>query len=595
MIDVLRNRISKCDVISFDIFDTIVYRPFVKPTDLFLQIEVDYGCCGFKDERIRAELFLRDTIINAKKCVEITLDQIYEEIDSSYRHFKEIEIQYEINYCKPNPEMLQLYTYALTLKKHIVITSDMYLPSHIIKSILQNVGIQEFEHLILSCENLTSKADKSSYRHLKTLYPTVTSQNILHIGDNHYTDYLNARSELIHAIHYEGIHERFLVKTIISKEILHSLTSSNDLEFSKYFGSLAIHYHEKAFEHEPIEKIAYEIVNPLVMSFNANLIQYCKKNQIRKIFFASRDGFIFKESFDRFFNDSSYETEKLYVSRRICTLPVMEFDSNTDFAMWAQGMENSSIMDLWNNLEINDIHLNNEFIQLANNKNTLSFSDIVTIYHDFFTIHGHAIKRHYKKESSVFFNYLDSIGYFNKDIIVVELGWSGSLQNAIHKLGSMFGKTQFPVWYYLGIRDDAHIRIKDAAEGFIFTQTLNDSLQETIRGACDYIELLFSAPTTGVKKIDFINSTHCPVLFAENNNELKRIHISQKIFDVIEDNWFFELHSDMHGFSKTTLRELLKDYIYNIPETSEKLFSDIKVSANFQNTNYSAMHATKFR
>ncbi|GAA7596542.1 hypothetical protein HpMMM16_03880 [Helicobacter pylori] len=35
-LDEAKSEILKYDVISFDIFDTLLLRPFIKPTDLFL-------------------------------------------------------------------------------------------------------------------------------------------------------------------------------------------------------------------------------------------------------------------------------------------------------------------------------------------------------------------------------------------------------------------------------------------------------------------------------------------------------------------------------------------------------------------------------
>ncbi|GAA9898206.1 hypothetical protein VN0781_01350 [Helicobacter pylori] len=42
-LDGAKSEILKYDVISFDIFDTLLLRPFIKPTDLFLYIETKYN------------------------------------------------------------------------------------------------------------------------------------------------------------------------------------------------------------------------------------------------------------------------------------------------------------------------------------------------------------------------------------------------------------------------------------------------------------------------------------------------------------------------------------------------------------------------
>ena len=49
------NLIEKVDVISFDIFDTLLIRPYLSPVDLFEHIEKQYKFSDFKKERILAE------------------------------------------------------------------------------------------------------------------------------------------------------------------------------------------------------------------------------------------------------------------------------------------------------------------------------------------------------------------------------------------------------------------------------------------------------------------------------------------------------------------------------------------------------------
>lgn len=49
------NLIEKVDIVSFDIFDTLLIRPYLSPEDLFEHIEKLYKLNGFKKERILAE------------------------------------------------------------------------------------------------------------------------------------------------------------------------------------------------------------------------------------------------------------------------------------------------------------------------------------------------------------------------------------------------------------------------------------------------------------------------------------------------------------------------------------------------------------
>ena len=47
--------VRQFDVVSFDIFDTLLLRPLLTPSDLFLKIELDEKVVGFARDRICAE------------------------------------------------------------------------------------------------------------------------------------------------------------------------------------------------------------------------------------------------------------------------------------------------------------------------------------------------------------------------------------------------------------------------------------------------------------------------------------------------------------------------------------------------------------
>ena len=48
-------QIDNYDVVSFDIFDTLLKRNVEEPTDIFKYVEKKYNRLGFFDERIEAE------------------------------------------------------------------------------------------------------------------------------------------------------------------------------------------------------------------------------------------------------------------------------------------------------------------------------------------------------------------------------------------------------------------------------------------------------------------------------------------------------------------------------------------------------------
>ena len=69
------------DVISFDIFDTLVFRPFKKPTDLFMIVGGRLNCLDFHKIRQNAEKAARIEKFNKTGSYEITLEDIYAKVE----------------------------------------------------------------------------------------------------------------------------------------------------------------------------------------------------------------------------------------------------------------------------------------------------------------------------------------------------------------------------------------------------------------------------------------------------------------------------------------------------------------------------------
>lgn len=95
----LEKLIDKVQVVSFDIFDTLIWCIYRKPTDLFRHLEEAEKQRGFAHARIEAEKQARLHVLKAGK-PEVTLDEIYEAIDQKYQNLREKEIALELFACR---------------------------------------------------------------------------------------------------------------------------------------------------------------------------------------------------------------------------------------------------------------------------------------------------------------------------------------------------------------------------------------------------------------------------------------------------------------------------------------------------------------
>ena len=193
--EVLKN-LENYDIVSFDIFDTILTRLVECPIDIFsiveqYLIESKYPVEGFAIARFKSEKIARDNAYKAGK-EEITLENIYEQISSLYPKYndfldeaKRIEIFIEVNYCVPSIDNLFLINKIIEKNKKIILVSDMYLDKKTIIQMLNKINVTSFDNLYLSSELFATKNHGSIWEKVLTDYK---DKKILHIGDNHDSD-----------------------------------------------------------------------------------------------------------------------------------------------------------------------------------------------------------------------------------------------------------------------------------------------------------------------------------------------------------------------------------------------------------------------
>lgn len=101
------------DVISFDIFDTLILRPFAKPTDLFMVVGNKLKIIDFMRRRIEAEKAARDEAVVLKGNSEVTIYEIYEKVSRKtgidVQQGVEAELETELEFCFANPYMKRVY------------------------------------------------------------------------------------------------------------------------------------------------------------------------------------------------------------------------------------------------------------------------------------------------------------------------------------------------------------------------------------------------------------------------------------------------------------------------------------------------------
>ena len=346
--------------VSFDIFDTLISRPFFSPSDLFKIMDKEYRKyektgVNFSKMRIEAEYIAREKQYNIdKKIQEITLDDIYKTIEEYYdidrkilNILKKHEIELELRFCKKRQTGYELYQLALDIGKKVICISDMYLNENDVKKILKNNGYDNVFKLYLSSSIKKTKSTGNLYDYvLKDI--NIESNQLLHIGDNYNSDFIVAKQKEINVGRLPRAIDVMLDRGItgnlskmLTENIPFWMDTAASMEFmgvrtflaivaNKYFDNPYRPFNcDSVFNGDPY-LIGYYAMGMYIFSISKWLLDNCT-NVNDKISFMARDGYLVQQAYKlmQHLYPNSPKAEYLYCSRK-AMIPVM-IDSKLDF------------------------------------------------------------------------------------------------------------------------------------------------------------------------------------------------------------------------------------------------------------------------
>ena len=210
---------------GFDIFDTLVVRPFFKPTDLFYCLNNRFNELIADDSRIDIALIRREGEMACRRYYKIvrpfredvSLQEIYDFISKKYGIDKSMtdavmqyEIELELRFIQPRNVGRELFELAQYMNKTVFIESDMYLPKEHIEKMLEKCGYENYR-LYLSNSLGISKCSGNMYKHiLKDLNIDLASEEVGFIGDNLEADVKASQKKRFTGFHLPKTAEIFM-------------------------------------------------------------------------------------------------------------------------------------------------------------------------------------------------------------------------------------------------------------------------------------------------------------------------------------------------------------------------------------------------
>ena len=319
----LLEAIDRHDVISFDVFDTLIKRIVLKPKDVFEIVEQRTGVKGFADVRYEVQT----------SQYHLSLDEIYDWLKANCDYdektaetLRQTELQIESSVLFRRDALIEIFEYAKSRNKKIALVSDMYLPVDFLERILKQRGVEGYQTLILSHEYKKLKFE-GLFEELINRYPR--PETILHIGDNRFSDYDSAKKYGVDAFLVPNCRE-----TAERNGFRAILEACKTLVERKIFGLGVAFGFDNPFAPNDDIQLANMIVAPLLVGYLQWAVDALQGKNYDYFLLTSRDGWILLDAYRRLQSRFSHELppcKYFYANRRAAFLTVMD---NFDLASY---------------------------------------------------------------------------------------------------------------------------------------------------------------------------------------------------------------------------------------------------------------------
>lgn len=574
-------KIDRANIVTFDIFDTLIKRNVEKPEDVFKLVEAHYNLHNknsikkFTEYRIKAE---REARIKSIK-EEVSLDEIYNVLKSIYPYYneslKKLEIECEKNICTLNYDVYKMYKYALDNNKDIYIISDFYLEKKILKEILAKNKIINYKALVVSCDIGLTKKSGNLFKEIIKLY-NIDKDKMLHIGDHPLSDNKIPKQLKI------DTYKIFNNQHKISYKIKNKIKKSNN-EISENIINEFVKNNLNAKAKDINYSFGYEKLGILYYGLLQKINDVAKEIKAERIYFFSRDGYILKQAYDKTFsNDSNIETSYFYISRRAIVVPSLVEDYELDKLVQILGIrDKDTIKSFFKRIGLNIDYYNEELNQcgLKHESNFVENDNVRKLY----KLIRKDIVNNAQKELKILQKYLEQEKMNSiKRCIVVDIGWRGSIQ---YSLENIFRKLNYNVeinGVYLGLNKKSEIFLKEGmnVQGYLFSKENNYDTEAELSAGVGLVESLFLANHGTVLGYHETNNIITPILAEYEYSEKDKIIISGI------QNAAIDFVNDFYNFNKNlnlTINEMLafkklKKFIKQPDKKYLRVFGDLNFS-----------------
>lgn len=556
----LARRLLQYDIISFDIFDTLIFRLFEKPEDVFYLLGMDNGIANFHLLRMKSEKEARDSSKGPSR--ETTIYDIYKVLEkkTDIKPEKGVEAEFELEkkICIGNPYMKRVFDILKLNNKTIIATSNMYLPKNLMEELLKSCGYEGFEDIYVSCDYGCNKTSKDLYRVVKNTIGK--NKKIIHIGDNFRIDIEASRAFGWNAIHYPKVMD-------VSKKYRNNKTES--LVGSIYKGIVSAYMHNGLTNRDINVYYEYGFVygGLLACGFCQWLNEYADKNGFDKILFFARDGYILQEIYNTYYR--KYNNDYILWSRSASQVLVMDryLDEYIEKNI-LERLNSKQEVTIGELLESCDLSVLRKFITEYNLKENqlldkFTYECLVNMMYD----KREKIVEYFKDSIQASREYLAPILNGTKKACAVDIGWKGTgiayLKHLVEDIFNLDVEIDGAMVGALNSDFSKEMILRGNLDSYLFSKVSgNDNLENYNKNmSIAFIELLFSAPHPSLNK--FSKSEDGSMEFIFSNPEVHN-------YEIIN-----EVHNGIRDFAKI-YNSYFKDYSENLKISPKDAFEPIE-------------------
>lgn len=446
-------QIPKIKVVSFDIFDTLLFRTVVIPDRVFwlmyrkkTKIFPAFTTVGdWVSSRKMAEQEARRVAKEKYGNSEVSLEDIYHYLPTAYANIEELmqlELECECMVGVLNSKAVELLQYLKQeCEKDIVLTSDMYLNAGQLAHILQSNGLDLnlITKIYVSADAKCSKKEGKLFQ-LVLEEQCISPDEMLHIGDNIQSDVVAAQREGIWTYYYDFISGReFRYPFLLWERELYAAPLCEGLFLTRLLAGRDEEVESK--ENSFFFIFGKMLMGPFFTCATEWVLDEAKRNDIRIIRPFMREGKFLSRLLCAAAEERNMELsiEPLYISRVAAYASRFGELSSKEILTLMSGA-NVTLRDVACQLQIEELIYNvfEEYVNIPLTELRRSFdmngrcifdkiydylcdSKILQIVHQ---------RNHEKKD--IFAQYLQQMG-LTKPAITLDIGWNGTTMNAVYR------------------------------------------------------------------------------------------------------------------------------------------------------------------